>query len=501
MKVFNTQQIKGLDARTIEQEPISSIDLMERAAQVFVDWFVLQFPNQEQTIVIFCGPGNNGGDGLAVARMLHRRFYEVQIVKCEIGNGTSPDFRQNWERLPRWNELSTFSLLTNDPFPELSPFSIVIDAIFGSGLNREIESYWADLLQHLNQHPGPRIAIDVPSGLYADAHTSGISFQAQHTLSFELPKLAYFFAENDQRVGQWHIRSIGLDPGFLAAEKTNHYYLDVSTVKAILKTRRKHSHKGTFGHALLICGSHGMMGAAILSARACQRSGVGLLSIHSPKCGYPILQISIPEAMVSVDHHEYQWSDVPVQLEKYAAIGLGCGISNKTSVVAALDKLLQTHQQALVLDADALNIIGAQGWQRRIPNGSILTPHPKEFERLFGPSNNDFERLELQRQQAKKLGVFILLKGAYSCFADPEGNCYFNATGNPGMATGGSGDVLTGILTGLLAQGYTPLQSGILGMYVHGLAGDLASEALEQEALIASDIIDHLGKAFQTLRR
>lgn len=500
MKIFNTRQIRDLDASTIAQEPIASIDLMERAAMTFVEWFVALFPDSSQRVAIYCGPGNNGGDGLAVARLLHQRFYVVQVVYCAIGNGTSPDFRKNWERLPRWNELVVQELKEGAPFPVIDPSAVLIDAIFGSGLNRPLTGYWGELLQFLNQHSGPKVAIDVPSGLFADAPTTGISFEADYTLGFELPKLAYFFAENERRIGQWQIRSIGLDPVFIQDEKTANYYVDASTAKALLKKRSKHAHKGTFGHALLISGSFGMMGAAQLSAKACLRSGVGLLSIHSPKCGYPILQISIPEAMVSVDHHEFQWSEAP-QLDKYAAIGVGPGLSSKTTVISALDQFLDRCTAPLVLDADALNIIAAQGWQKRIPVDAILTPHPKEFERLFGASANEFERLELLREQAQSLQIHILLKGAYSCFADPMGHCYFNSTGNPGMATGGSGDVLTGILTGLLAQGYTPLQAGLLGMYVHGLAGDIAAEQLGQEALIASDIIDNLGKAFQSLRQ
>lgn len=500
MKIFNTQQIRELDATTIVHEPIGSIDLMERAALTFVDWFTTLFPDSLQKVVIYCGPGNNGGDGLAVARLLNQRFYSVQVFYCAIGSGTSPDFRKNWARLPRWNQLMAQELKEGESFPQIDPSAVLIDAIFGSGLNRAITGYWGELLHFLNQHPGCKVAIDVPSGLFTDGPTTGITFQADYTLGFELPKLAYFFAENERRVGQWQVRSIGLDPLFIQDEKTPNYYLDEQTTKSLLKKRHKHAHKGSFGHALLISGSYGMMGAAQLSAKACLRSGIGLLSIHSPKCGYPFLQISTPEAMVSVDHHEFQWSEAP-RLDKYAAIGVGPGLSTKATVVIALDQFLDRCTTPLVLDADALNIIAAQGWQKRIPANAILTPHPKEFERLFGASANEFERLERLRENAQNLQIYILLKGAYSCFADPLGNCYFNSTGNPGMATGGSGDVLTGIITGLLGQGYTPLHSGLLGMYVHGLAGDLAAEILGHEALIASDIIDNLGKAFQALRQ
>lgn len=499
MKILSAEQIRKLDAYTIENEPIASIDLMERASLSFVNWFVKHFPDKDARIHVFCGPGNNGGDGLASARMLQQRLYNVTVWFCKISENTSEDFQVNWKRLPRRTELDVYIIEKNSDLPTVPNDAIIIDAIFGSGLNRPVEGYWAKLIDHLNQQSATRVAIDIPSGLFADQPSTGISFQADHTFSFELPKLAFLYPENQQSVGEWQVESIGLNQDFIAKTETPFHYIDHVFAKKILHKRQKYNHKGTFGHALLIMGSYGKVGAAILAARACLRSGVGLVSIHAPKCAYPILQISIPEAMVSVDRHEFFLSEIP-ELKSYKAIGIGCGLDQRQTSAQALETLLEQSPIPLVLDADALNMIARNELHEKIPKDSILTPHPKEFERLFGATANSFEQNELQRTKAKELGVYIILKRAHTCIACPDGTCYFNSTGNPGMATGGSGDVLTGIITGLVAQGYASFEASVLGVYLHGLAGDLAMAELEQEALIAGDIVQYLGKAFKNLK-
>ncbi len=500
MKIISASQTKELDQFTIENEPISSLDLMERASLCFVDWFTEQFQNPDQPIYIFCGPGNNGGDGLAIARLLHQRMYTVILYLCEIGSSRSPDFKSNLERLPPRSNIPVSSLKKDSSLPDLPEQALVIDSIFGSGLNRPVEGYWAKLFEHLNNHAATIVSVDIPSGLFADRTTSGIAIHADYTFSFELPKLAFLFPQNQKYTGQWTVRTIGLSPTFLEQLKTPFHYLDELVIKPLLHHRSKYDHKGTFGHALLIAGSYGKVGAAILAARACLRSGAGLVSIHAPKCAYEILQISIPEAMVSIDRHQFFFSEAP-NTDRYSSLGIGCGLDQGLTVVHALIQTLEKTKKPMVIDADALNILGKNPDKMKlIPKGSILTPHPKEFERLFGPAADDFSRNELQRNQSEKLGVYIVLKGANTCISTPEGDCYFNSTGNPGMATAGSGDVLTGVLTGLLAQGYAPLTAALLGVYLHGLAGDIAARELEHESLIASDIIGHLGAAFQEIK-
>ncbi|MCF8247756.1 MAG: NAD(P)H-hydrate dehydratase [Saprospiraceae bacterium] len=501
MKIFNTEQIRRLDAATIQREPITSHALMERASKAFCDWFAKQFLHHDQKIYVLCGIGNNGGDGLAISRLLAADFYDVYPIQLQIGENKSADNLANLKLLEFGSTHSLKQIVEKADFPVFPTGCIIIDAVFGSGLNKPVTGYWADFFQQVNQLNATRVAVDIPSGMFADQSTSGVSIHADWTFSFEMPKRAFFFAENQHRLGNWTFGSIGLDKDFIENEPCCNFLLDEKTVKPLLRKRHRHDHKGSFGHALLVAGSYGKIGAAILAARACLRSGAGLVTVHAPKCGYEILQIAIPEAMVSVDEHQFAISNLHEDLSKYKAIGIGCGIDTNELTAVALADVLQRTAVPVVLDADALNLLaGHPDFFKFLPKNSILTPHLREFERMFGPSANDFERNDLQLRKAKELGVYLILKGANTAIATPAGDCFFNNTGNPGMATGGSGDVLTGILTGLLAQGYPPLEACQLGVYLHGLAGDLAMNDLQQEALLASDITDHLGKAFKQLK-
>lgn len=499
MKIFVANQIRALDAYTIDHEPIASIDLMERASLAFTNWFIEQNPDEDIPVCIFCGPGNNGGDGLAVARLLHNRFYTVTVILCAIGPDTTPDHKINARRLPDGIKSSQIVLKKEDPFPPLKHGWIVIDAIFGSGLSRPVEGYWGTLLEYINNLENTVISIDIPSGLFADQHTSGSIIMADQTLSFELPKLAFLFPENQNYVGEWHTRSIGLSTHFQQNEKTPYFFTTQQEAKLLLKPAKKFDHKGTFGHALLIMGSYGKIGAAVLAAKACLRTGCGLVTVHLPKCGYQIMQISAPEVMVHIDDNELNFSRAPA-MEKFSSVGIGCGLDTNGLSKKGLHQVIQTAPKPLLLDADALNILSEnKTWLRELPPNSILTPHPGEFKRLFGESANDFEQNKLQCQMAQELEIIIILKGAHTCIASPDGNCYFNSTGNPGMATAGSGDVLSGMITSFLAQGYDPLEASILGVYLHGLAGDLASQQYGMKSMIAGDLIESIGKAYKIL--
>lgn len=494
MKILSAEQTRALDAYTIAHEPIASLDLMERAAQTFTEWFIRQFANIDRPVVIFCGPGNNGGDGLAIARLLHRRFYNVEVYACQIGTTTTEDFRVNLERLP---EVELHKITAGATLPEWPAEAIVVDALFGSGLNRPIEGYWAKLIDYININASLIISVDIPSGVFADQLTMGPTIKAHHTLSFEMPKYAFLFPENQDAVGQWTFKSIGLSAEFIAQTTCPYFYITPKMIGQRLKPRRKHDHKGVFGHALLIAGSKGKMGAAVLAAKACLRSGVGLVTVHIPECGYEILQTSTPEAMISLDKSGTHFTSPP-PLASFGSIGIGCGLDPSQEVNAGLRQLLSQSGHPLVLDADALNLLAASpDLIGMLPKNSILTPHPGEFRRLCGETSNSFERTDLLRTKAQEWGVYIVLKGAYTAIACPDGTCYFNSTGNPGMATGGSGDALTGLITGLLAQGYAPLDAALLGVYIHGLAGDLAAQAMGYNAMIAGDIIEHLGDAFK----
>ncbi len=500
VKILSAKQIRDWDAYTIQNEPIESIDLMERASLAFVQWFQRECPDEDRPVIICCGPGNNGGDGLAVARLLHQRFYKVQVYCCKIGNIVSTDFAANLERLLSLKEQLLDNIVEGSPLPAIPENAYFVDALFGTGLNRPVKDYWAELIRHINQSGAEIISIDLPSGLFADKASTGTCIHATKCFSFELPRLAFFFAENQRFAGHWSYGSIGLLPGFLAKADTPYFLLSENDIRAILQPRQKFSHKGTYGHAVLMVGSKGMAGAAILAARACLKSGVGLLTVHVPADIGDLLQASVPEAMLSIDSHQQYISEVPA-LRKWDAVGIGPGLGKEANTGRLLRTYLTLTNSPLVLDADALNLIAAQPeLLDKIPENSILTPHPKEFERLFGKSKNNFEQNELLRNFARQLGVYIVLKGAHTVIADPEGHCYFNNTGNPGMATAGSGDVLAGILTGLLAQGYSSKQTCFLGVWLHGLAGDLAAAKMSQQALTASDIVDHIGAGYLHLQ-
>ncbi len=499
MKIYSAAQIRAWDAYTMEHEPVSSVNLMNRAAHAFTDWFVSWYTDSQRPVCVFAGTGNNGGDGLAVARLLHRRFYEVKVFVCDFNGKRSADFEAQRLVLPEGVDLSI--VRTPGELPALKSNDIIIDALFGTGLSRPLTKFpWPQVVDYLNAMPNEKVAIDLPSGLFADQHTDGPVVQVSRTFSFERPKLAFFFPENAERVGEWSYGPIGLLPAYEEHAATASHYLNHAAAQALVQPRTKFSHKGTFGHALLLSGSRGKMGAAVLAARACLRSGVGLLTVHTAGCGYSTLQTSVPEAMCSTGHEADFITQLP-DLQKITTVGIGPGIDTHPETVQVLYELLKAVQQPMVLDADALNLLAQHAdWWPLIPENSILTPHPKEFERLFGPAENDFARQELQRQKAQEHGIIIVLKGANTAVAMPDGSCWFNSTGNPGMATGGTGDVLTGLLTGLLAQGYAPPAAAKLGVYLHGLAGDLAAAERSQAGLTAGDVVEALGAAWLTLK-
>lgn len=501
MKILSATQTRALDAYTIQHEPIASTDLMERASRAFCRWFMARFKLEEdRPIVICCGSGNNGGDGWAIARLLHEAAYAVQVIACRIGSSASPDNQTNEKRLREKTVVPIHEIRADDPWPDIPPHAMLIDGLFGSGLSRPISGYWGQLVDFLNQQEATRIAIDIPSGLFADRVSRGTIFQADHTLSFQLPKLAFFLPENAPYVGQWQVVDIGLSADGLAQQATPFHHLTATEAAELVRSRGRFDHKGTFGHTLIIAGSYGKIGAAILSAKAALRAGCGLVTVHLPRCGYEIMQIAFPEAMVEVDKHKLVFTQAK-HLERFSSIGIGPGIGTNELTRKGLQRLLEEAQQPLVLDADALNLLARHPeLQSVLPPRSILTPHPKEFSRLFGETADGFAQLERLMERSQSWQCYIVLKGGYTAIASPDGQVFINTSGNPGMGTAGAGDVLTGVISSLLAQGYSPLASCQLGVCLHGLAGDRAAQALQQESLIAEDIIQFLGAAYAQLR-
>ncbi len=499
MKILKADQIRSWDQYTIGHEPIASIDLMERAASKCFEWldnngwFVNPF-------AIFCGKGNNGGDGLAIARMLADRGCNVSVYILEFGHKGTDDFQTNLARLHQYPSVGIHFIQEESNFHSLSQETVIIDALFGSGLTRPIEGFTAKLVDHINDSGCSVIAIDVPSGMSVDLSSKGNKIvKANYTLSFQCYKLAFLVTENAAFIGDVVILDIGLLPEFLASPEADLELIDKSIIRSIYKPRNRFAHKGNFGHAMIIAGSYGKIGAAVLAAKACLRSGVGLLTCFVPKCGYDISQTAVPEAMVMTDADSSIITKIDNDILKYDSIGIGPGLGTASETRAAVKELISIYKKPMVLDADALNGLSMEKNLPSLPPGSILTPHPKEFARLFGECKDDFERIEKALNNAKLLNCLIVLKGHHTIIACPNGKGYFNNTGNAGMATAGSGDVLTGMITSLLAQEYSSEDASILAVYLHGLAGDIAAKEISQEAMIAGDIIDSIGNAFKQL--
>ena len=502
MKILTGAQIHELDNYTIEHEPIASIDLMERAARAITLALTQQW-TQSTPVVVFAGPGNNGGDALAVARMLAEKGYVVDAFLFNIHGNLSEECEKNRDRLVNGGLVRKFTEITTnfDP-PKLTQQTLVIDGLFGSGLNKPLTGGFASLVKYINQSPATVVSIDMPSGLMTENNTydSGTSIiRADITLTLQLRKLAMLFADTQQYLGKVQVLDIRLSKEYIDSIPSNYVMLDADFVKKHMLGRDDFANKGTMGHALLIAGTYGMAGAAVLATRACLRSGVGKVTTLTPRCNYNIMQVSVPEAVLALDREDY-YSEA-VATDDYDAVGVGPGLGRQEGSALALMSQLQQTTCPIVLDADALNMLGSHGtWINQLPDNVIMTPHPKEFDRLAATTcHSDSQRLKVARDMAESLRAYILLKGHYSALCLPDGNVVFNTTGNSGMATAGSGDVLTGVITALLARGYSRKWACVVGMYLHGLAGDIAAERVGKESLVASDIIEALPEAFRRI--
>lgn len=504
MKIFTSSQVHELDKYTIEHEPIDSLDLMERAssriaAEIMHEW------DSRTPVVVFAGPGNNGGDALAVARMLVENNYQVEVFLFNINGKLSPDCEKNRDRLKKLKHLKAFKEVVQefDP-PVLSAGMLVVDGLFGSGLNKPLSGGFAALVKYINQSEAMVVSIDMPSGMMTEDNTYNIRtniVRADMTLTLGSMKLCMLLADNQSMLGRVKVLDIGLSEEYIESTKVQYHLIEADEVRQMIKPRNAFAHKGNMGHSLLIAGSYGMAGAAILAAKACLRGGTGKLTVHTPKRNNLILQTAVPEAVIQLDREETYFSQA-VETAQYEAIGIGPGLGQSENSAIALISQIRSNKTPTVLDADALNILAShRAWLQQLPEGLILTPHPKELDRLIGSAaNDDFERLTHALDLAHMLNGYVLLKGHYSALCTPEGDIIFNSTGNAGMATAGSGDVLTGLITALLARGYERKDAAVIGMFLHGLAGDLAAQDLGEESLIASDIINYLPKAFKQVQ-
>lgn len=599
MKIFNAGQIRHWDEATLEEQGLTTPALMRRAGARCVQWITGHYPPPLEVLVL-CGKGGNGGDGLVIAAGLLQAKYRVQVLLLadpELPGGLSAAAYDQWTELKKlapvatkleadiWafskadlkttenkrsqsrndsaqpdTDNTTFDYsgslkihsLSTFPLQEIAelPNTLIVDALFGTGLSRALTGEVAKLITAVNLLPHHRIAIDLPSGLQADKlpslgesygqgddrrneavdlgadsetnnerdiHSTGkdeslslsekaklprphtdVIFKADECLSFQAYKRVFMHPEAAVFAGRIHLIDIGLSADFALKEATGFYGVDTRLAASLYRPRNPFGHKGSFGTAVLVGGSYGKIGSIGLSALAALRAGAGKVFIQAPKCGYDILQGYVPEAMFEPAGDSCV---AAISTVKKAVFGIGPGFDQHPESREALQQFLSTYEGKVLLDADALNLVAANPKELLplLKQGTILTPHPKEFERLFGPVTDSMSQVDLAIESAVKHQVIIVLKGHHTATCLPNGNCYYNLSGNAGMGTAGSGDVLTGVITGLLAQEYASNEAAILGVYLHGLAGDLYVQNRAQESLIARDLVDNLAGAFRQL--
>jgi hydroxyethylthiazole kinase-like uncharacterized protein yjeF len=497
MKIFSKKQIYEGDIITTKKQSISSTDLMERAGTQIFNWMHLRMQGAQVPIHVFCGIGNNGGDGLVLARHLILDGYNVNTYIINCSDKRSKDFLINYDRIKNITKKWPTLLSCKEDFPEIHQDDIIVDAVFGIGLNRPVDDWVKALFLHFRATKAYTLSIDIPSGLNTDkaVEDEDAVVWAGYTLSFVTPKLVFFLPETAKFTVQWEVLDIGLDQEFLFKTTTEAELIGKNEVLPMYMPRDKFSHKGQFGHALVIGGSYGKIGAVSLASKAVLSAGAGLVSAFIPKCGYVPLQSSFPEAMVITDLDDEKITSINFDIEP-TVIGIGIGLGTEAKTIDAFEAFLKTNKTPLVIDADGINILAKKKTLLKLlPLQTVFTPHPKELERLIGKWKNDFDKLKKVKAFSKKYSAILVIKGANTITVFQD-KLYINTTGNPGLATAGSGDVLTGIITGLISQGYSPLNASVFGVYLHGRSADIAVEQYGYQSLIASHVIDYLGEAY-----
>ena len=496
MKIFAKEQIYEGDKLTAEKQGITSTELMERAGTQIFNWLHTRMRGAQVPIHVFCGIGNNGGDGLVITRHLITHGYNVITYVVNCSDKRSKDFLINYDRVKTVTKEWPILLSCSEEFPAINKDDIIVDGIFGIGLNRPADDWVKQLFQHFRTSGAFTLSIDMPSGLYADQvpeDENGVVW-ANHTLSFASPKLVFFLPDTAKYTQQWEILDIGLDPDFLLNSETESEFIGKYEVLPLYKPRNKFSHKGDYGHSVIVGGSYGKIGAVALASRSVLTIGAGLVTAFVPRCGYTIIQSSLPEAMVITDKDEEKVTQIELNIEA-TVVGIGVGMGTDSKTAEALAAFLKSNKLPLVIDADGLNLLSKnKTLLKLLPQQAVLTPHPKELERLIGKWKDDFDKLKKAKSFSKKYDLVLIIKGANTITVYND-RLFINSTGNPGMATAGAGDVLTGIITGLISQGYDPFSAAIFGVYLHGRAGDILLQEMGYESIMASNIIDNLGEA------
>ncbi|MFC0517275.1 NAD(P)H-hydrate dehydratase [Mucilaginibacter angelicae] len=493
------EQIREGDAYTIVNEPISSVDLMERASRAFVGWFANRFPDKNEPITFYCGTGNNGGDGLAIARILCDHHYnKLYVVIARFSDKASADFNHNFERLKQTcvtiTELTKGSEIPEDDSP------VIIDALLGSGLNKPLSGDYERLVKYINELERTVVAVDVPTGFFSEGEVpkDTIAVKADLVITFQQPKINFLLPESAPYINCWESVNIGISEKFVQGLNSPYQFIEEKDIRQMLKPRHRFSNKGTYGHALIVAGQAKTMGAALLSSSAAAHAGAGLTTACIPESGLTALNSYLPEIMAIVR----SGTELPdIEWDKFSSIAVGPGLGKDDDALVLLKAIIKNYKKPLVIDADALNLLSEnQELLTQLPAGSILTPHMKEFDRLFGEHTNWWQRLQTAIKKAKELNLCILLKNDYTIVATPEGTAYFNSSGNAAMASGGMGDVLTGVITALLGQKYPPERACIIGAYIHGKAGDELALPSRMHVVLPGKLITQLPVTMAKLR-
>lgn len=502
MKIFTTEDIRAIDRYTIEEDGVSSRELIKRVADGIASQIMSRW-RPSRPLTIFAGPGNNGADALATAIVLSRQGYQPEVLLFNIGgNSLSRDCRAFRDELLEAGNIPFTEINESITLPELSRNHIIIDGLFGSGLREPLTGGFRALVRFINESGAVIVSIDVPTGLMGDWNPMSINKNIIHaslTLAIQFPRLSFFFGENDELVGEWKVLDIGLSPKAIRQTRTKYHLVEDYDVRCVLRHRGNFTSKADFGSAMLVAGSYGMMGAAVLAARGALRSGAGKVTVHAPRCGVSILQTAVPEAMVRPDKHDTVFTEYESKPTAFT-IGIGPGLGTHDYTAKAVESIIKSASSPIVIDADALNCIQKRpSLLNSLPQLSIITPHAGEFDRLFGQQNSDEARLIKALEVSRQYNIIVVLKGRYTATVRPDGKVYFNSSGTPALATPGSGDVLTGVITSLLAQGLRPELAALSGVFIHGLAGEIAEEQHGEYGVTAGDVADNIGVAIRTI--
>jgi len=503
MKLFTLEDILGIERQTLTQENTKFHDLVERVGNAAANEIASHWRPSVRT-VIFAGPGNDGAYALMTASSLLERGYVPHIYLFNIGGNSLNDECRRCRDILRAKYSSDVleEVVTKFNIPELGVSDLVIDGLFGPELRQPLTGGFMSLVRYINESGATVVSLDMPSGMCGDWNHNVSArnvVKADVTLALQYPRLPFFFADFAGLAGQWRVLDIGYSREAAENRQSSFYLIEDDEVRSLLKPREPFSNKSDYGSACLVAGSYGMVGASVLACMGALRAGAGKVTVYGPQCSFSVVQTAAPEAMFMSDKSHHEISDITLP-DTFSAIGVGPGIGTSEATVDALDSFIKRYRSPLVLDADALNCIALRpALLNHIPVLSVITPHAGEFDRLFGKQSSHEARLLKAVEVSRKYNLLILLKGHYTTLVRPDGKIYINSSGSPAMATPGSGDVLTGVLTAFMAQGYKPEVAALIAAFVHGRAGELASLRHGQYGVIASDIVNCIGEAIMKI--